>query len=34
MFKKIKEFIEAVKTAYYIININKFNAKNAIEDYC
>lgn len=33
MFKKIKEFIEAVKTAYYIININKFNAKNAIEDY-
>lgn len=33
MIKKIKEFIEAVKTAYYIININKFNAKNAIEDY-
>ena len=33
MFKKIKEFIAAVKAAYYIININKFNAKNAIEDY-
>lgn len=33
MFKKIKEFIAVVKAAYYIININKFNAKNAIEDY-
>ena len=33
MFKKIKEFIEAFKDAYYTININKFNAKNAIEDY-
>lgn len=33
MIKKIKEFIEAFKTAYNTININKFNAKNAIEDY-
>lgn len=33
MFKKIKEFIKAFKDAYYTININKFNAKNAIEDY-
>lgn len=33
MFKKIKEFIEAFKDAYYTININKFNARNAIEDY-
>jgi hypothetical protein len=33
MFKKIKEFIAAVAAAYYIININKFNAKNAVEDY-
>ncbi len=33
MFKKIKEFISAFKNAYYTININKFNAKNAIEDY-
>ena len=33
MFKKIKEFIAAFKDAYYILNINKFNAKNAIEDY-
>lgn len=33
MFKKIKELIEAFKDAYYIININKFNARNAIEDY-
>ena len=33
MFKKIKEFIEAFKNAYYTLNINKFNAKNAIEDY-
>lgn len=33
MFKRIKEFIAAFKDAYYTININKFNAKNAIEDY-
>ena len=33
MFKKIKEFIIAFKNAYYTININKFNAKNAIDDY-
>ena len=33
MIKKIKEFIAAFKNAYYTININKFNAKNAIEDY-
>ena len=33
MFKKIKEFIEAFKNAHYTLNINKFNAKNAIEDY-
>ena len=33
MIKKIKEFIAAFKDAYYTININKFNAKNAIEDY-
>lgn len=30
---KIKEFIKAFKDAYYAININRFNAKNAIEDY-
>ena len=33
MFKKIKEFIKAFKDAYYTININGFNARNAIEDY-
>ena len=33
MFKKIKEFIKAFKYAYNTINVNKFNAKNAIEDY-
>ena len=33
MFKKIKEFISVFKDAYYTLNINKFNAKNAIEDY-
>ena len=33
MLKKIKEFIKAFKDAYYTININKFNAKNVIEDY-
>lgn len=33
MIKKIKEFIEAFKTAYNTINVNKFEAKKAIEDY-
>ena len=33
MIKKIKEFIKAFKDAYYTININAFNARNAIEDY-
>jgi hypothetical protein len=33
VIKKIKEFIEAFKDAYNAININKFNAKNAIEEY-
>lgn len=33
MFKKIKEFIKAFKDTYYTININKFNARNTIEDY-
>jgi hypothetical protein len=33
MFKKIKEFIEAFKNAYNTINVNKFNAKKAIDDY-
>ena len=33
MFKKIKEFIKAFKYAYITINVNKFIAKNAIEDY-
>lgn len=33
MIKKIKEFIKAFKYAYNTINVNKFNAKNAIEDY-
>ena len=33
MLKKIKEFIKAFKDAYNTININKFTAKNAIEDY-
>ena len=32
MIKKIKEFIKAFKDAYYTLNINKFNAKNAIEE--
>lgn len=33
MFKKIKEFIEAFKNAYNTINVNKFDAKKAIDDY-
>jgi hypothetical protein len=33
MFKKIKEFIKAFKDAYNAININKINAKKAIDDY-
>ena len=33
MFKKIKEFIEAFKTAYNTINVNKFEAKKAIDDF-
>lgn len=33
MFKKIKEFIEAFKNAYNTININKFEAKKAIDDF-
>ena len=33
MFKKIKEFIEAFKNAYDTINVNKINAKKAIDDF-
>lgn len=33
MFNRIKEFIEAFKNAYNTINVNKFNAKKAIDDY-
>ena len=33
MLKKIKEFIEAFKDAYNTINVNKINAKNAIDNY-
>ena len=33
MFKKIKEFIEVFKTAYNAINVNKFEAKKAIDDF-
>ena len=33
MIKKIKEFIEAFKTAYNTINVNKFEAKKAIDDF-
>lgn len=33
MFKKIKEFIKAFKNAYNTINVNKINAKKAIDDY-
>ena len=32
MFKKTKEFIEAFKNAYNTINVNKFDAKKAIDD--
>lgn len=33
MFKKIKEFINAFKDAYNTINVNKFAAKKAIDDF-
>lgn len=33
MFKKIKEFIKAFKDAYNTTNLNKINAKKAIDDY-
>jgi hypothetical protein len=33
MFKKIKEFIKAFKDAYNTINVNKYDAKKAIDDY-
>ena len=33
MFKKIREFIKAFKDAYNTINVNKINAKKAIDDY-
>ena len=33
MFMKIKEFIKAFKDAYNTINVNKINAKKAIDDY-
>lgn len=33
MFNKIKEFIEAFKNAYNTINVNKIDAKKAIDDY-
>lgn len=33
MIKKIKEFISAFKTAYNTINVNKFDAKKAIDDF-
>lgn len=33
MFKKIKEFISAFKNAYNTINVNKINAKKAIDDF-
>ena len=33
MFKKIKEFIQAFKDAHNTINLNKINAKKAIDDY-
>lgn len=33
MFKKIREFIKAFKDAYNTINLNKINAKKAIDDY-
>jgi hypothetical protein len=33
MIKKIKEFIEAFKDAYNTINVNKNNARKAIDDF-
>lgn len=33
MFKKIKEFIKAFNDAYNTINVNKFAAKKAIDDF-
>lgn len=33
MFKKIEEFINAFKDAYNTINVNKFEAKKAIDDF-
>lgn len=33
MIKKIKEFIEAFKNAYYTINTDKINARKAIDDF-
>lgn len=33
MIKKIKEFIKAFKDAYDTINVNKIDAKKAIDDY-
>lgn len=33
MFRKIKEFIEAFKDAYNTINVNRFAAKKAINDF-
>ena len=33
MFKKIKEFIAAFKNAYNTINVNKIDAKKAIDEY-
>lgn len=33
MFKKIKEFIKAFKDAYNAINVNKSNAKKAIDNF-
>ena len=33
MFEKIKEFIKAFKDAYNTINVNKIDAKKAIDDY-
>ena len=33
MCKKIKEFIKAFKYAYNTINVNKFEAKKAIDDF-
>ena len=33
MFKKIKEFIKAFNNAYNTINVNKINAKKAIDNF-